>query len=518
MDVSSLTKPLVGKIDASSEIKALDAEIRSRFAKRTGALSSFLQQWILLEESQTQFFNARGLRGENYLHYLLSIGELNLAHGVVTMCNEFARSTVADGVVSFLKHIDLNGNDVWHYLAENLANHEDDYALQIAQTLIQLDIDFCRKNDQDQSPLAHLLIPEVKWASINAMVKVRRLALDEIEDSFSDTISQNEAVMAAIIVNILVSDLMNNNGQLLNQMLDFAISPRSEKTDRAPLLRGIFNYVGGNRNETVFMRLIETDLRELFGKVIKLIELGAEDATRQKAASDAPSARQEKQVYFYRHFSKVNKVGTGLLHRMVLANRPSYILPIMNLLSNEPLWQINPKRGEKGQPERINLIVDRASAAPCNPNMSLLLQQDQRGNTAFHLALMTGQDECLRKFFVGISTTDTAAIISRIPNRYNLTLLDLTQVQRSYAKLTVEIKAGRLSIEEAQNILALVKKLNIRIIEYLLEFVKNAEESIKRSNGKLPIPSFDAAKFQHHHESIAKPTADGSSSTVTPSH
>ncbi|MCX8501138.1 MAG: hypothetical protein ORO03_05540, partial [Alphaproteobacteria bacterium] len=130
MVVPSIKSPIVRPVTPSSQIVELDKDIRTRFERRTGSLVAFLQQWILLEPSQKLFFNARGLRGENYLHYLLSIKDLTMAQGVVLMCNEFARSTSSKAVLEFLKHIDLNGNDVWHYLAQNLADREGDEALQ----------------------------------------------------------------------------------------------------------------------------------------------------------------------------------------------------------------------------------------------------------------------------------------------------------------------------------------------------------------------------------------------------
>ncbi|MDI9407879.1 MAG: hypothetical protein QM523_01370 [Candidatus Pacebacteria bacterium] len=497
MALPSIKSSIVRPVTPSTQILELDKDIRSRFERRTGSLVAFLQQWILLEPSQRLFFNARGLRGENYLHYLLSIKDLTIAQAVVQMCNEFARSTNSAGVVAFLKHIDLNGNDVWHYLAENLADREGDDALQIAQILIQLEIDFCRKNDQDQSPLAHLLIPEVKWASINAMIKVRRLSIEEIEESFSDTISQNEAVMAEIINSILLSDIRKNRGVLLTQLLDFALSPKAEKINRAPLLRAIFNYVGGVLAETVFMYAVESDLREIVDRMLRLLELGSEDATRQKAAVDSQTARQEKQVYIYNHLAKTNKSGTGILHRMVIADRANYIPKIFSLIQNENIWQINPNRGVKGQPERIPVILNRLSASPSNPVMSLLLMQDARGNTAYHLAVMGGREDCIRKLMVGLSVIDIAAIIGKIPNRLNLTLIDLMSVQRAHAKLSVDIKANKLSVEEAQNILAGVKKVDPRLVEYLAEYVKKAEDAVQRSPGAVPQPSFDLGKLQH---------------------
>ncbi|MEJ0068056.1 MAG: hypothetical protein WDO24_04245 [Pseudomonadota bacterium] len=90
----------------SPEIKALDTEIRTRFARRTDALESFLNQWLKLDESQAMFFAARGTLGENYLQYLLSAADMPMALGVARMCSGFAGTTDSERIVAFLNNID----------------------------------------------------------------------------------------------------------------------------------------------------------------------------------------------------------------------------------------------------------------------------------------------------------------------------------------------------------------------------------------------------------------------------
>src|SRR5437764_15335165 len=104
----------------SPQIQALDTEIRTRFARRTDALESFLNQWIKLDEAQVTFFAARGGQGENYLQYLLSAADIAMALGVARMCSGFAGTTDSERIVAFLNNIDRGGNDMWHYLAANL--------------------------------------------------------------------------------------------------------------------------------------------------------------------------------------------------------------------------------------------------------------------------------------------------------------------------------------------------------------------------------------------------------------
>src|SRR3954462_13905314 len=125
----------------SPEIKALDTEIRTRFARRTDSLESFPGQWIKLDESQALFFAARGSEGENYLQYLLAAADIPMALGVSRMCGGFAGTTDSERIEAFLNNIDRGGNDMWHYLAANLTESEDEDSLEIAKLLIQLEID-----------------------------------------------------------------------------------------------------------------------------------------------------------------------------------------------------------------------------------------------------------------------------------------------------------------------------------------------------------------------------------------
>ena len=165
-------------------LAALDQQVRARFARRTGTLEAFLKDWVRLEESQNVFFNSRGSVGETYLQHLLAHGDIPMALGVARTCAFIAESTSADKVSGFMNNIDMEGNDLWHYLADNLTANEDADSLEIAKLLIQLEIDYCRKNDKDESPLARLLIPQPRWASINSLMQAKTMSIAEMEESF----------------------------------------------------------------------------------------------------------------------------------------------------------------------------------------------------------------------------------------------------------------------------------------------------------------------------------------------
>jgi hypothetical protein len=477
----------------SAIISRLDSEIRQRFAKRTDSLPSFLMQWIKLDESQKLLFDARGMAGETYLQYELMVGDVTMALAIAQMCVEFAESISAERTIQYLNHIDNEGNDVWHYLAENLASNEDEDGLSIAKILIQLDIDYCRKNDKEESPLARLLIPEVKWQSINSVLLAKSLSVAEMEESFASNINQNEPLKAEIMVGIFVSDLQKNRGVLLSYLLQDALSPRAEKADRAAVARALFEYVGGNRSETVLMRTIETEHKDLFERMMQLMLVCAEEAYAEMAASDAQLAKAHHQVYMYRRLGRRNRVFQSLLHKAVQYDRPSYITAILGALRNEDLAVL--KRNSKGGTERELLLVDKNSPAPYNPGLSLLLSQDARGNLPIHTAVIGGRDDCLRKLLFGLSLTDAYALLNRVPNRQNLTILDLISVKHAHVKLTAEIKAQRITVADAQSILQTIKDGDKRIQEFLMEALRKAEDVIARNGGKATKPSFDLARI-----------------------
>jgi len=491
-DEATTARPKV-KPAASPQIQALDTEIRTRFARRTDPLESFLAQWIMLDESQTAFFAARGTQGENYLQYLLSVADIPMALGVTRMCAGFAGTTDSERIVAFLNNIDRGGNDMWHYLAANLTEREDEDSLEIAKLLIQLEIDYCRKNDKDESPLARLLIPEVKWQSVNSMLRAKTLTMHEIEISFPERVANDPQLLGEIMTGIFFSDVANNQGRLILHMLDYALSPKVENEERAAIARVFFDYVGGKRAETVLMRVVESELKDVLERLLLLLQRVTEEATQSVAAGDLQLAKAQQQQLLYRRLGRRNRLFQNLLHKSIAADKPNNISLILGMLRNEELVVVK-RNGQSG--DREVMVVDKSSAAPANPSMALLLQQDARGNTAFHSAVLTSRLDCLRKLFFGLSLIDSYAIIRRVPNRYGLTVADLMSPKDAYGKLSLEIKAQRLSVEDAQAMLNTIKVGDRRVHEYMAEAMRKAEDVIARTGGaKVAKPTFDLARI-----------------------
>jgi len=493
-DEATATQPRVKPVP-SPQIQALDTEIRARFGRRTDSLESFLGQWLMLDESQSAFFAARSTQGENYLQYLLSAGDITMALGVARMCATFAGTTDSARIVAFLNNIDRGGNDMWHYLAANLTEREDEDSLEIAKLLIQLDIDYCRKNDKDESPLARLLIPEVKWQSVNSMLRAKTLTLEEIERSFPDRVLNDPQLRGEIMTGVFFSDIINNQGRLILHMLEQALSPRMENEERAAIARVFFDFLGGKRAETVLMRLVESDLKDVLERLVQLLQRVTDEATAAAAAIDLQLAKAQQQLLLYRRLGRRNRLFQSMLHKCIAADKPNYISLILGMLRNEELVVLK-RNGRSEGGDREIMVVDKSSAAPANPTMALLLQQDARGNTAFHSAVLTSRLECLRKLFFGLSLIDSYAIIKRIPNRYGLTVSDLMSPKDAYGKLSVEIKAQRLSVEDAQAMLNTIKVGDRRVHEYMAEALRKAEDVIARTGGsKVAKPTFELARI-----------------------
>ncbi len=478
---------------ANPEMAKLDQDIRARFARRTGDISAFLQQWIRLDDAQAMFFGNRGIKGENYLQFCLANGDIDMALPIAKMCAFYAESTDAERIAGYLNHIDAEGNDIWHYLADNLKESEDDDSLAIAQLLVQLEIDYCRKNDADESPLARLLVPTPRWPSVNSMLLAKQLTIDEIEASFPKHVTESEQIKAEIMAGIFFSDLAENDARLASNMVYFASHPKSEMPDRLAIGRALFDYAGGKRSETVLMKMIETEHKEVFEKALEFLYSLSDQVCKAMAKGDNQLAKAQAQAYLYRRLGRRNRIFQGVLMKAVIADRASYISSLLRLLVNEPV--VVTKQNAKGETERELLLMDKTSPSPANPALSLLLQQDARGNLAFHQAVLMNRSDCLRKLFYGLSLVDVHAILCRIPNRFNLTVADLLSQQAAFQKLSVEVKAKRMTIEDAQQWMAQIKAVDRRIIEFLAEAIKKAEDVIQRTGGaKSAKPTFDLAR------------------------
>ncbi|MEJ0068055.1 MAG: hypothetical protein WDO24_04240 [Pseudomonadota bacterium] len=294
---------------------------------------------------------------------------------------------------------------------------------------------------------------------------------------------------------IFFSDIANNQGRLILHMLEQALSPKMENEERAALGRVFFDYIGGKRAETVLMRLIESDLKDVQERLLQLLQRVTDEATAAIAATDLQLAKAQQQALLYRRIGRRNRLFQSMLHKAIAADKPNAITLLLGMLRNEELVVLK-RNGRSEGGDREIMVVDKTSAAPANPTMALLLQQDARGNTAFHSAVLTSRLECLRKLFFGLSLIDSFAIIKRIPNRYGLTVSDLMSPKDAYGKLSVEIKAQRMTVEDAQAMLNTIKVGDRRVHEYMAEALRKAEDVIARTGGaKVAKPTFDLARI-----------------------
>lgn len=477
----------------SQAIQAVDTELRRRFARRTGLLEDFLKEWIKLEDAQAGFFGARGNNDENYLQYMLAIGDTSMALGIARMCAEFAQTTDSERTVTYLNHLDAERNDLWHYLADNLAVSETEESLELARILIQLEIDYSRKNDNDESPLARLLIPTCKWASINAMLKAKELKVAEMEGALPQQVQAQAAVKGEVLSGVFFSDIADNDARLINHLLQQALSPRAELKDKADICRVLFEYVGGKRQETVFMRLVQTDFRDTVEQSLQFLEQVAEEAHRPIAARDLQMAKAQAQVFLYKRLARRDRLFQSALTKAIQADKAVFVTSCVRTLRNED--QILTRKDAKGQSIREPVVIDKTSPAPLNACMSQLLHMDVRGNTNFHTAVLMNRMDCLRKLMQGLSMIDLYTILARLPNRYNLTIADMCSPEAAFKKLGPEVKAGRLPVEEAQQMLGTIKAIDKRMIEYLVEGIKKAEDQLNRTGGiAIAKPNFDLSK------------------------
>lgn len=482
--------PSAGRRPASAALAALDLELRTRFARRTGSIEAFLKEWIRLDASRALLFGAYGVLGENYLQYNLANGDLDMAAAIVTMCSELADSTGAEGVAGFLNHVDSQGNDIWHYLADNLVAREDEKALTIARNLTHLEISYLRKNTDDETALGRLLMPEVKWQSVNSMLLVKPLSILELEAALPARILDNEPVRREILTGIMSLDITANGAALCAHFLKYALSPRADGEEREAVLRVMFDYVGGARADTVFQLLMETDHRLLVDMALQFLHSMAEAACLS-LAGDMALSKSRQQIYLYRRLSMRNKLFHTALSKAVIAGKLHPVVGILDLVRNEDVAVS--RRTPQGQTTRETLIIDKTSPSPSNPALSLLLAQDVRGNMPLHLAVLGSNIDCVKKLLFGLSPVDSYVFLRRIPNRYGLTVMDLLTLKAAHAKLAVEVKSQRLALEEAQRILGRLKQIDPAIASLLTDMVTKIEAILQRS-GSSPEsvrPSFD---------------------------
>jgi len=250
----------------------------------------------------------------------------------------------------------------------------------------------------------------------------------------------------------------------------------------------------GPRRETVFMRVCELEYEKLFDSLIDMLVAVAEDRTKDLAARDITAARAKQQSFLFKMIARPNRGLQNAMSKAIIKDRPRFCATLLGLMKNENL--VITTKDEKGQTIENEVVVSKASPAPHNPVLSLLLMQDSRGNTVFHTATVLNREDCLRKLFTGLSFMDSYMIIARIPNNYGLTVKDLLDANATQAKLQVAMQAGKAKPEEAKQMLAMSRKVSRDVRAFLDEMIKRSEDIFERTGGLSEAkPTFDLKRI-----------------------
>jgi len=326
------------------------------------------------------------------------------------------------------------------------------------------------------------------------MNEVKRITIDEIEGAFSDAVNANAAMKQEIVNNIFASDLKDNEAQLTISIIAQAMAPQAEQDVRDRAMKLMFEYVGGNRRENLFMKIAESEYSDLFDTCMNLLINSAEHATREIMARDAQWAKAAQQSFFYKRLALRNRGRQNALMKAIIGDRPKHVGAIMGMFTNEALVLV--KKNSRGETVKDDVAIDAESPAPNNPFLSYVLQLDGRGNTSFQTAVLLGREECLRKLFHGLSLMDSYMIITRIPNKYGIVVADSIEPQRGLRKLALELKAGRIQQQEAQQLAGMLKASKRDIKDYLQDVVARCEVVFERTGGLSEAkPTFDLKRI-----------------------
>lgn len=436
----------------------------------SGTLTRMLSEWVKDRHGQDMLFGSRGAKGETYLQHLLAVKDHEIAEALVATCGVLLESTIASRVLEFLNQADGDGNGVWHYLA--LASEQDDNPawLRLIEALARLQIDIKRKNAGGDNAVVFFTTPKPRWTALNTLAQLDVLTVEELVGAFS--LGPGEDERSRRLGNVLVADIADNQGAFCQALISHADNASTTRRERAACVRAFFQCAGGETGDTGFLKLLETDLGVPVERLATVVQANA--------AEESGGARgtAKHQAWLYKRIVRPNRLLYGPLAKAVIANRPGHIAVLQGLLSNEDL----------------SLMIDEASAAPNNPWLSLMLQQDALGNLPLHTAVMWGRPECFNRLIGDISMTDLNLMLRAVPNRFNLTVVDLSLPAAAQAKLGMEIQAKRVTVEAAQTIFAQIQKFHHLTQKPLNELVKKATEGAAKAASSGVKPGFDLVK------------------------
>ena len=478
----------------NTNLEEIEQIIMQRYSKRTGSFEKFLMEWIKLDESQDLLFKNIGKKQETLFQYVLARGNSEFALAIAKVCEFFADTIESEKIVQFMGKKDEEGNDIWHYLAHLLMNSENDHGIQIAKILLKLEISYIRKNKKDETALGMLLFPEVKWRSVNSIYVSKEITIDDLEKAFSDNIIRNKKIKEEVFVSIFFSDLKNNDAFITENIVNKCIKSQSEKKDRLKALALVFGMRGTKKKDTLFSRIIEIDNKKLFEKCIDLLLVTVQEQTLSIEAHDLQKANAERQRLIYRLTSQVNSLGQTPLMRAMIADKAIYVSMLCGLLKNENMMITYKDNAE--QRVEIPIIVDKDSPAPQNAALSVLLKQDSRGNTAFHIGVFLSRVDCMRRLLNGLSFMDSYMILTKVPNNIGIVPVDFLDPKKVGHKVSRALHAGQIASDEARHIVKLSRELNRSLYEDLQDVLKRAQATIERTGGLSEAkPTFDLLRI-----------------------
>lgn len=473
-------------------VAEIHEDISARLAKGSGKFGYFFLQWIKFRDHSDRLYEARGENGETYLQYRLMQNHVSESAAIFeTVLAHWKEMDQESRIFNYLNSEDKNGNGIWHYLADTLREHEGVATLRIARTLLSMDIDFSRRNRLGISPLSKMLLPSPRWQSLNALIQTKHLSIENVEGAINER-AKDPASRNHLMTMIFTGDIEDNRGLLSQHVLHQAVQPQADITLRAATCRLFFEYEDTESGATAFFKLITIANHAMFDDLMRLLMHNTAETVNSMAAPDAATRKSYGQAYLSKKLLRRDKRGENVLFKALFSGKHNHMRKISSLLHNDNLVMRQTVRGEL---VRKDLVVDKTSPAPCNPLLSLLLQQDVEGNTVLHHAIMKNDLQALKFLFSGLAPNDMYAIIKSFPNRYGLTLASMVQPEMIKAKLGHAMAAKVIAPPRAKEIFMALNALEPDMKDYLDARLKEIDELATLVGRKEPLPpSFQLPK------------------------
>lgn len=475
-------------------LSVIDDDIQARYARNMGKFASFFLNWIKFDENSARLFAAVGGNGENYLQLRLRQHDVIEAMVVMDTARAYWREqNQPERIHGFLNHEDSDGNGIWHYLADTLRRNEGRETLRMATTLLKLDVSFARLNRNGVSPLGKMLLPTPKWQSLNALIATKHLTMSDIERAVAEQ-AKEKPILAHFMTTIFASDLADNRGLLSQHLLKQSVAAQTDADLRAATCRLFFDYVDASDGTTAFFKLIAATNHGMFDDLLRLLLQNTEETLAGMAPPDVATKKAYRQMILCRRLLLRDKKGEGILFKALAAGKHAHMRKLTSLMLNDDLVV---RKLVRGEPVRQALTVEKSSPAPSNPLLSLLLQRAGDGDTVFHRALGSGDQAALEGFFYNMPSNDVFAIMTALPNRAGLTLVDLCAPEKAKAKLLRAGQAGRIDAAaakaELRAALAVPPEAVAFVTRRIAEIEALAADTAHATAAPLP-PSFDLAK------------------------